>query len=82
VHQRIYKLRGRAAGHACALCSRPAAEWSYDHADPDERLDGKRGPYSIDPTHYRPLCLSCHRTFDAPKEDHPMRIPVENITVP
>jgi len=41
------------------------AEWAYDHGDPNERVDSRRGPYSVDPSHYLPLCVPCHRAFDA-----------------
>ena len=52
-----------AAKHQCAHCLGAADNWAYDHEDPDER-ESKRGPYSIDPKHYFPLCYSCHTKFD------------------
>jgi hypothetical protein len=59
--------RGRAAGHRCADCtSRSAAVWSYDGTDRDPRIDGPSGRrFSLDPTHYRPRCRSCHRRAGA-----------------
>jgi hypothetical protein len=64
VHKRLRALHGEAAAHPCRRCDKPAKHWAYDHADPDERQDPRRGPYSIDPAHYLPLCVSCHKTFD------------------
>lgn len=66
VHGRLRTQRGRATEHECADCSGQAAEWAYDHGDPDERVDERNGPYSVDPDRYRPLCRSCHHRFDAP----------------
>lgn len=65
VHQRLYKDRGPAAGHQCRHCGTQAAEWAYDHADPDARVDPKRGPYSVNQSHYMPLCVPCHKRWDA-----------------
>lgn len=45
------------------MCGQPASQWSYDHADPDERTS-ELGSYSADPDHYRPLCVPCHKTSD------------------
>ncbi|MDQ4118708.1 MAG: hypothetical protein M3235_17360, partial [Actinomycetota bacterium] len=43
-------------------CAAPAACWSYDGSDPDERTDPARGyRYSLDLDRYRPRCRSCHR---------------------
>lgn len=61
-HQRVRAERGPATGHACAECGAPARDWSYDGADPDERVQPDRGyRYSLDPDRYRPRCRSCHR---------------------
>lgn len=61
-HQRVKALRGPARAHPCADCGAPACDWSYDGADPDERIDPDRGyRYSLDPGHYRARCRSCHR---------------------
>jgi hypothetical protein len=63
-HIRVHRLRGRAVEHQCQHCDRQAAEWAYDHADPDALTSAKGQAYSLDPEHYLPLCRSCHRKFD------------------
>lgn len=63
-HSRVHKQRGRAADYACQHCGDTAAQWAYDHADPDSRTDRRGCRYSPDPSHYIPLCHSCHRRFD------------------
>jgi hypothetical protein len=62
-HYRVKKLRGAASTHPCTHCGKVAKHWAYDHADPHE-LTSDRGPYSPDPSHYLPLCQSCHKKFD------------------
>lgn len=65
-HARLAAARGRAADHLCG-CGAAAAEWAYDHADPQQLwgLDhGRTVPYSADPEHYQPLCVPCHRGRD------------------
>ena len=67
VHQRLRKQRGSASQHRCVDCENPAAEWSYDHADPDELVDSHCGVpvrYSIDLNHYAPRCKVCHAYLD------------------
>ena len=66
-HIRVRKTRGRAADHQCRRCPNQAAEWAYDHQDPNERVEEYRGhtlAFSVNPQRYMPLCISCHRTFD------------------
>lgn len=63
MHFRIRRVQGSARQYACADCGGGAAEWSYDHADADER-ESKHGPYSVDMAHYEPRCKSCHTSFD------------------
>jgi hypothetical protein len=63
VHIRVRNEKGKAAEHLCIRCGVPAQQWSYDHLDPDERRDD-RGPYSLDLSHYFPMCITCHRRFD------------------
>lgn len=63
MHQRVKAARGRPETHPCGHCGGQAQEWAYDHADPDERLGGD-GPFSLNPAHYLPLCVPCHRKFD------------------
>ena len=65
VHIRLRKEFGPASDYTCHHCDGPAADWAYDHGDPDERTspDGLR--YSIKgPRHYVPLCSRCHLRFD------------------
>ena len=65
-HHRVRLRRGSASQYACT-CGRPAMDWAYDHADPDELLGdyyGRPRRYSADPDHYLPMCRSCHRKFD------------------
>lgn len=50
---------------ACRDCGNAAQEWAYDHGDPDELMDERGLPYSLDPSHYRPMCRHCHRKFDS-----------------
>lgn len=66
-HLLIIKARGMATERSCIDCGKPAHEWSYNHADPDEVL-GRNGPYlaaySLDKANYDPRCRSCHRHHD------------------
>lgn len=76
-HSRVVAIYGSAKNHACNLCDGPAAEWAYDHDDPDEysgpMLDARRGSsrvmrWSGKPQHYMPLCHPCHVKYDRKKE--------------
>ena len=71
-HCRVKRLRGSARDHTCIDCGRPAADWSYDHADPNEKHCAQ-GPYSPDPDHYDPRCKRCHNRFDHGHHDHAQR---------
>jgi hypothetical protein len=67
-HRRVARSKGPASRHACP-CGAPAAHWAYDHQDPDQRIgqagaEGEGLPYSLDPSHYRPRCVPCHKTED------------------
>lgn len=68
MHDRLQADRGSASQHSCVDCGGEAEHWSYDHADPDElasttpKYSGM--PYSLDPMHYDPRCVRCHRAFD------------------
>lgn len=64
-HLRVASERGKASEHACIDCLRRAGEWSYDHADANELIDHKGRRYSVDPDHYDPRCIACHRRHDA-----------------
>ena len=67
-HERVRAFRGSAAEHMCVDCGGNAAQWSYNHSDPEEIVstesyaDGL--PYSVDPSYYDPRCVSCHKRFD------------------
>ena len=68
-HDRVRKARGPARNHKCTDCGKQAHNWSYDHLDPDERIqpgDPKQMPYSAKVEHYQPRCLSCHWKLDRP----------------
>jgi hypothetical protein len=72
-HTRVYVKRGRARDQMCVACGKRAQDWAYDHDDPDELTGVDRNgrdveftvKYSGDPDHYIPLCIPCHRAFDA-----------------
>lgn len=68
-HWRVRLQKGKAKDHQCVDCGRQASEWSYDRLDPNEKIGVTRGgvkvPYSTNPRHYQPRCLSCHRKLDA-----------------
>lgn len=68
VHRWLTVDRGPATAHACTDCGKPARQWSYDNADPDELID-KGLRYSRDLDHYVPRCLSCHKRFDIAERD-------------
>ena len=63
-HKRTAARRGRADQHACIRCGDRAGEWAYQHNDPEEVWDERGIPYSLDPNHYEPMCIPCHRSFD------------------
>lgn len=67
-HMRLLAARGRAASWPCVGdCGRPAVDWAYDNADPDElvaTVNGSARRYSMDSDRYAPMCRPCHRRFD------------------
>lgn len=63
MHGRLRKDRGSATAHPCHDCGAPARQWSYDHLDP-EGLTSAEGGYSLDPGHYLPRCVPCHKRHD------------------
>ena len=63
-HDRVKAKHGPASGHVCVQCAEPAAHWAYDHADPNEKRDGRGIPFSLDIGHYRPMCVPCHKAMD------------------
>lgn len=69
VVQRLRAERGPASGRRCACCAAPAACWSYDGSDPDERTDPAKGyRYSLDLDCYQPRCRSCARRARRPAQ--------------
>ena len=62
-HRRVRARRGRASDRTCVDCGTRAAQWSYDHADPQEK-SSENGPFSTDADHYEPRCVPCHKVFD------------------
>lgn len=76
VHVRLRKERRSATLYACVDCGESAEEWAYDHDDPAELVEIRRGRgvrYSADLTHYRPMCKPCHSRFDV--RDAELRTP-------
>jgi hypothetical protein len=63
LHTRLSAVRGSASRRECTHCAAPAADWAYDHTDPNELRD-ERGTYSTDLARYFPLCKSCHKRYD------------------
>ena len=69
-HERVRCRMGRAGNYTCS-CGAQAQEWAYDHTDPNEMTGVSAGfevVYSLDPDHYKPMCCSCHRKYDAELE--------------
>lgn len=62
-HQRVQHEKGKASSHACVDCGGAAAQWSYDHDDPDQLTEGAY-PYSLGVDHYVARCVPCHKRFD------------------
>jgi hypothetical protein len=64
VHGWVRATRVKTSQHPCADCGRPAQGRSYDHGDPDEKIDERGRRYSLDLNRYTPRCSSCHAVFD------------------
>lgn len=67
IHQRVRKAFGAARDYDCVDCAKRAAHWSYNHRDPDERIDVVRGqqiPVGTGLEFYDPRCVPCHKRFD------------------
>lgn len=62
-HGKLARLRGKASEKTCP-CGRSAAQWSYDHLDPDELVNDEGLPYSLNPDRYVARCVPCHVRFD------------------
>lgn len=69
-HQKVHRSRGKATDYRCSHCDGRADTWAYDHADPAELVEATGShagiAFSTDPTHYMPLCRTCHYYFDRP----------------
>ena len=66
MHSRLRQFRGRARDQRCVDCGGRAEHWSYDHSDPNARIDAATGlPFSPDVDRYMPRCRTCHRRHDA-----------------
>lgn len=72
-HWRVYRDRGPIADQDCIDCGDPARHWSYDHDDQNELLAYVRSAnpvaYSLNPDHYSPRCVPCHKRFDLDRID-------------
>ncbi|MFG2159733.1 hypothetical protein [Streptomyces olivaceus] len=62
-HNAVRAERGPASLWQCCWCWGDAEHWSYDHADENERVDGRRR-YSLDVNCYQPMCARDHRVYD------------------
>ena len=67
-HQRVRQDRGPVTNHDCINCGKDARHWSYNHTDTHELLacglSANPVAYSLDPHHYSPRCVPCHKQFD------------------
>lgn len=67
MHDRLRNASGPASDHPCADCGQPAADWSYDHRDADQKVEVRANGslvYSTKIDHYQPRCVSCHKLLD------------------
>ena len=79
-HDRVRRLRGRAAAWPCLECGNAAAQWAYRAGSARERITvdtvngrSQRRHWSPEPADYDPLCVRCHRNRDhgdAPARRH------------
>lgn len=67
-HSRVHRSRGKADQYPYVDCGGQSRHWSYNHDDPDERISQvprtAGTAYSLNPQHYAPRCVSCHKLFD------------------
>lgn len=67
MHNKVYRLRGKATSRLCSACDKPAQEWAYTHDDPEELVELKNGHryvFSLQMSYYIPLCVPCHADLD------------------
>lgn len=69
VHLRLKKRRGPASTFRCVTCDGPAQQWAYDHQDLNEKHSDKGYAFSVNPDHYQPMCVPCHKRFDTNHRD-------------
>ena len=77
MHQALRSRFGSASSHECA-CGDPASQWAYQHDDPSEQIELRRDragierrvAWSPNVDCYKPMCLSCHITFDKALATH------------
>ncbi|MET8181965.1 hypothetical protein [Streptomyces sp. NPDC005336] len=68
-HRRVVLVKGPAKHKACAFCGTFAAEWAYNHLDPEEIYrDGYL--WSENTEFYTPLCTRDHRAYDRAFRQH------------
>jgi hypothetical protein len=60
------RLKNRPDPGACEHCgaSKVTLHWALDHDRCLTPLESEQGPYSLDPSDYRRLCVPCHKTMD------------------
>ena len=67
-HHRLRRDLGAASNFNCIKCGNQARQWAYDHGDPNEMYSEMAGiegiAYSLDASHYMPMCVKCHKRFD------------------
>lgn len=63
-HDRVRALFGPARLHACNECGGRANDWAYAHTDREAKRSTLGYWYSVDPAHYRPMCVPCHKALD------------------
>lgn len=72
-HMRLRAWRGRANEQTCN-CGDQAADWAYQHNDPDVLFDPRGYPYSLKYTEcYEPMCRSCHNLLDRDLDEREAR---------
>lgn len=65
MHKRLARLLGPARRHKCYACGYDADHWAYQHNDEHGELRSlENRPYSLDPTKYTPMCVTCHKEYD------------------
>ena len=54
LHYRVRNARGKATGHQCVRCPRPARDWAQVHTEDGTDIWAD----------YVPMCRSCHMAYD------------------